>query len=72
MNRYTTADDAKNAIREALGTEADGHDVDAIFDATHTYMVDRDDDGNELLNTAGFEQTVDDETFWQIVAENAK
>ncbi len=69
--RYTTRPDAiEQAILPALGDHADDYDVDAICQETFDYRVDTDQHGNELLNTAGFEQTVTDDEFWEIVARH--
>jgi len=71
--RYTTNRDAiEQAILPALDTHADDYDVDAIFREAFEYRVDTDKDGNELLNTAGFEQVVTDEEFWVIAAKHDK
>lgn len=65
--RYTTLDDVKrNAIIPTLD-KADEYDVDAIADATYAWRVDLDADGNEVLNTAGFEQVVDTDAYWAAV-----
>jgi len=69
--RYTTKDDA---IEQAFPEDVrePGFDVDAIFAATFEYRVDKDADGNELLNTAGFEQVVSEERFWELTQEHAR
>lgn len=68
---FTTADDAKNAIRVAIegsgAASADDYDIDAIFDEAYEYEVDTNEKGQELLNTAGFKQVVDVDEFWAIV-----
>lgn len=67
--RYTSRQDAiEQAIMPAL-TEGE-YDYDVIFSETFTWKVDYDGRGNELLNTAGFEQTVTDDGFWEIVARH--
>ncbi len=64
--RYTTKQDAiEQAIAPAL-TEGE-FDTDSIFAEAFTWKIDKDDAGNELLNTGGFEQTVTDDEFWAIV-----
>jgi hypothetical protein len=69
--RYVTSRDAiEQAIIPAL--DGDEYDIDAIFREAFRYRVDTDGHGNELLNTAGFEQIVDDAEFWQIVEHNAR
>lgn len=71
MARFTTKQDViDQAIIPALDNPAD-YDVAAIADEAFEYRVDRDQAGNELLNTAGFEQVVDSTIFWQIVAQHA-
>ena len=64
--RYTTKDDAILREFPADVIEPD-FNVDAIFAETFEYRVDKDADGSELINTAGFEQVVDMERFWAIV-----
>jgi hypothetical protein len=64
--RYATKQDViEQAVRPAL--DSDDYDVHAIADEAFTWKVDRDEHGNELLNTAGFEQTVTEDEFWVIV-----
>ena len=71
---HTTADDAKNAIRVAIegggAADADDYDIDAIFDEAYEYEVDTNDQGQELLNTAGFVQVVTVDEFWEIVGRH--
>ncbi len=70
-HRFTTRQDViDEVIRPALGEFADHYDLAAICDAAYEWKIDRDADGNELLNTAGFEQTVTDDEFWNIVEDN--
>lgn len=71
MKRFTTKDDAIQREFPEDVTEA-GYDVDAIFAETFEYRVDKDADGNELLNTAGFEQVVDEQEFWKIAEKHAR
>lgn len=69
--RYTTRQDAiDQAVIPALGSEADDYDVEAICDEAYAYRVDTNEAGQELLNTAGFEQVVTDGEFWDIVAKH--
>lgn len=69
--RYTTKDDA---IAQAFPQDVTepGYDVDAIFAETFEYRVDKDELGNERLNTAGFEQVVDTDGFWEIVKKHER
>ncbi len=68
--RYTTRQDAiEQAILPALDNP-DDFDVDAISYEAFEYRVDTDDQGRELLHTAGFEQTVTDDEFWTIAARH--
>lgn len=70
--RYTTKTDAiEQAILPALGEYAADHDIDAIFDEAFAYRIDTNDRGQELLDSAGYEQTVDTDDFWAIVAKHA-
>lgn len=65
--RFTTITDViDQAITPALGEYGDDHDLEAIAREAFEYKVDTDEQGNELLNTAGFEQVVDDADFWAI------
>jgi hypothetical protein len=69
--RYTTREDAiEQAVLPALDEPAD-YNVEAIFVDAFEYRVDTNDKGQELLNTAGFEQTVSDDEFWTIVERHA-
>lgn len=75
MTRFTTREDAKNDIVTAIedgDASATEYDIDAISYEVYEWKTDHDTDGNELLNTGGFEQVVDDEQFWQIVAKHEK
>lgn len=69
--RYTTRRDAiEQAIAPAL--DDDNYDVAAICNEAFEYRVDTNGAGQELLNTAGFEQTVTDDEFWKIAARHAR
>lgn len=68
--RHTTKADAAASVIEALGEHATAHDVDAIVAEAFEYRVDRDEDGRELLDTAGYEQTADEGEFWEIVRKH--
>lgn len=74
MRRLTTDRDAKAQIVAAIEgsgeSGADGYDLDAIFHEAYEWRIDRDVAGNELLNTGGFEQAVDGDAFWAIVAKH--
>lgn len=71
--RYSTREEAiEQGVVPALGDDAGDYDVDAIWREAYEHRVDRDGDGNELLNTAGFEQVVSTEKFWEIVERHDK
>lgn len=71
MQRFTTITDAiEQAITPALGEYGNDYDLEAIAREMFAYKVDTDADGNELLKTAGFEQTVDDAGFWAIAEKH--
>lgn len=67
--RYTTR---RDAIEQAIAPALDdgNYDLDAICYETFEWAIDHDADGNELLNTGGFEQTVTDDEFWAVVAKH--
>lgn len=69
--RYITKDDAIAREFPEDVTEP-GYDIDAIFAETFEYRVDKDEVGNDLLNTAGFEQVVDVDGFWEIVKKHER
>ncbi len=70
--RYTTITDAiEQAVIPALGEFGADYDAEAIAREAFSYRVDTDERGNELLNTAGFEQVVDDAGFWVIAEKHA-
>lgn len=65
--RFTTITDViDQAVTPALGEYGDDYDLEAIAREAFEYKVDTDEQGNELLNTAGFEQIVDDAEFYDI------
>lgn len=69
--RFTTISDViDQAVAPALGEYADDYDLEAIAREAFEYTVDTDADGNELLNTAGFEQVVDEAGFWAIAEKH--
>ena len=70
MTRYTTRQDIIDSIAGIFGDFADDYDIDAIIDEAYAYRVDEDEDGNQLLTTAGFEQIVSDEEFWAIAGRH--
>lgn len=73
MTRYTTiADVIEQDVVPALGEHADDYDAEAIAREAFEYRVDTDGQGNELLNTAGFEQKVSVDEFWKIVERHDK
>jgi len=76
MARYTTRDEAiAREIVEPIenGTAtADEFDIEAIAEETLAFKVDHDEHGNELVLTAGYEQIVDADEFWTVVARHAR
>lgn len=70
MSYTTIADVIDQAIAPALGEYGDDYDLEAIARATHEWTIDTDDEGNELLNTGGFRQTVTTEQFWAIAEQH--
>ena len=70
MTRYTTRQDIIDSLAGVFGDFADDYDLDAIIDETYAYRVDEDENGNQLLGTAGFEQIVTDEEFWAIAGRH--
>lgn len=68
MRHKTMQDVIEREILPALGTFADDFDVEGLAAATFTLCIDTDEHGNQLLNTAGFEQSVTGPEFW-VVAE---
>lgn len=67
--RYTTRRDAiEQAILPAL--DSDQYDLEAICYEAFDWRIDVNDQGQELLHTGGFEQTVTTEEFWEIVARH--
>ena len=70
--RYTTiADVIDQAVTPALGEFGADYDTDAIAREAYAWRIDHDEQGRELLNSAGFEQAVTDDEFWQIVERHA-
>ncbi len=71
--RYSSRQDViEQAILPALYPDADDYDVDAIADDTYEWRVEKDADGNELLNTAGFVPVKQLDAFWQSVQAHLK
>ena len=70
MTRYTTRQDIIDSLAGVFGDFADDYDIDAIIDEAYAYRVDEDENGNQRLSTAGFEQTVTDEEFWAIAEKH--
>lgn len=70
-DRFTTlADVIERAILPALGEHHADYDLEAIARETFTWVIDTDGEGNELLATGGFEQTVHDAEFWAVVEKH--
>lgn len=46
------------------------YDMEAIAREAYEYCVDTDEDGNQLLHTAGFELVVESHEFWDIVSRH--
>ncbi|MEZ7005851.1 hypothetical protein [Streptomyces sp. AD55] len=70
MRYATIADVIDQAIAPALGEYGNDYDLVAIAREAFAYRVDTDADGNELLNTAGFERMVDEASFWAIAEKH--
>lgn len=70
MTRYATRQQVIDSLAGVFGDFAADYDLDAIIDETYAYRVDEDENGNQLLNTAGFEQIVTDEEFWAIAGRH--
>ena len=70
MTRYTTRQDIIDSIAGIFGDFADDYDIDAIIDEAYAYLVDEDENGQVLLNTAGFELVATGIEFWEIVARH--
>lgn len=70
MTRYTTRQDIIDSIAGSFGDFADDYDIDAIIDEAYAYRVDEDENGNELITTAGFQKIVTDKEFWEIAARH--
>lgn len=70
--RYATRQDAiEQAILPVLDNPQD-FDVEAICREAFDHRVDLDEQGNERVDTAGFEQVVSVNKFWTIVAEHER
>ncbi len=69
--RFATIQDAIDSITPAFGDYADDFDVDAIAAEAFEYRVDTNEAGQQLLDTAGFEDTTegDADAFWAIAAK---
>jgi len=57
-------------LRDQVQQTPTTYDIDAIFDEAYKYKVDIDNEGREMSNSAGFEQIVDTDEFWEIVARH--
>lgn len=73
MDRFTTADDAKAAISEAIQASGEvtdaaaDYDIDAIFADCYSY-----DPALGHIQDAGFVSQVDGEDFWALVQRHDK
>lgn len=71
MKRYAAIGDViEQVLAPMLGEYIDDYNLEAIFDASFAWRSDRDDAGNTLLNTAGFEQAVSTPELWSIIEAN--
>lgn len=70
MQRFTTIQDVIDNITPALGDYAADYDIDAIAREISDHRTDEDEQGNLLLNTAGFEIIADTDEFWAIVEKH--
>lgn len=70
MQRFTTIQDVINEITPAFGDYAADYDIDAIAREISDYRTDTDEQGNELLTTAGFEIIAADDEFWAIAEKH--
>lgn len=69
----TIRDVIDQVIVPSIGVEhADDFDLDGIAREAFAYVVDRDADGNERLDTARYVQACDAETFWDVVARHER
>lgn len=72
--RYAHSADVDAVIIEALegggGACAEDYDIAAIRAEAYAWRVDKDSDGNELLNTKGLARVVTEKAFWEIVARH--
>lgn len=65
--RYTTRQDAvEQVILPSLGEYADGHNIDAIFEACFAY-----DPCSGHIQDAGFVQIATEGEFWETVQRHA-
>lgn len=64
--RFTTIQDAINDILPALDSDTK-HLAHELAVLCYQYRIDHDREGNQLLNTAGFEMAVTTEEFWELV-----
>lgn len=71
MTQYSSAEDARQAIVDALGEHANTHDIDAILHDTFELRYARNEDGQILANSYRYEQTLTEEEFWTVVEKHA-
>lgn len=69
--RHTTIDGVITyEIRPALGDHADDYDLEAIAAEAYTRVIDLNSAGQEIDNTARYEQILEGEDFWAVVAKH--
>lgn len=68
MTRMETLQDVINeVISHALGENAADYDLEAIAKATYELVIDENEDGQQLANTARFIE-IPGVDFWEVVA----
>lgn len=69
VHRLAHPSDVLTTITNALGEHFREFDVQEIADRAYAYRVDTDEQGRQILTSAGWEQIVTAEEWWQIAAE---